>query len=169
MQHLQAAAPQIDLIAVLQHPVRRALKYRIRLRTKIPGQGITVRNHRPDLRKRQRERTVQPFLLRLVHIKTREAGVSSNVVPMRVRRHGNNRPVRQIPDQAVEVANSQAGVDEQTARAAVEQITMGMLPMAVLTQNVCIPIQALCSKPITHALPPLPAGRKHLPAGPAPL
>lgn len=145
------------------------MKYRIRLRAKIPGQGITVRNHCPDLRKRQRERTVQPFLLRLVHIKTREAGVPSNVVPMRVRSHGNNRPVRQTPDQAAEVANSQAGVDEQTARAAVEQITMGMLPMAVLTQNVCIPIELSVVNQSPMRFPPLPAGRKHLPGGPAPL
>ena len=161
MQHLQRPPAQVDGIPVPQDAGGAALEHGVVFNAEILRRLAAVQHHLPDGLYGQREFAVQPVQLRLVGVKIRVTGVAADVVPVDVGGHGCHRETGQLVHLVRNMADAQAGVDEQTALCAAEQVAVGLLPVAVLADDIGITVYFIGGKPVFHKTPYTPFASFH--------
>jgi hypothetical protein len=87
-------------------------------------------------------------------VEIRKVFVATDMVPMDMGRHGGDRLVGQLSHFVIDVADAEAGVDEECSIRAPEQITMRFFPMPVFAYDMGIPVYVVYCEPITHLMYP---------------
>lgn len=101
---------------------------------------------------------LEPGQLRLVGVKVRVVAVPADVVPVDVGGHRRHRAPGQRRHRRGDIADAQACVNEQGAVPAVEQIAVGLLPVAVFANDIGIRVHLVHGEPwvfVLHGLPSL--------------
>jgi len=76
--------------------------------------------------------------------------MSSDMVPMNMGGNGGNGFVRQLFYLFGNVADAKPGVNQQASTVSVQKVTVCFFPMPVFADDVCIRVDAVYGKPITH-------------------
>ena len=101
---------------------------------------------------------LEPGQLRLVGVKVRVVAVPADVVPVDMGGHRRHRAPGQRRHHRRDIADAQPRVNEQSAVPAVEQITVGLLPVAVFADDIGIRVHLVHGEPwvfVLHGLPSL--------------
>ena len=93
---------------------------------------------------------MEPVQFSFVGVKVGKVAVAADMVPVNVGGYGGDRLLRQPDHLVINIADAQAGVDKQAALRSVEQITVGLLPVAVLAENGSIWVDLVQGKPVFH-------------------
>ena len=150
MEDLNLPAAQVDDIAVLQQPGGRTLEDPVVFNMKVRRQVAVSEDHLPDLLRRAGEAALEPGELRPVGVKFREMPVAADVVPVDMGGCRRHRPVRQRLHRGADIADAQAGVNQKGFLLTLEEVTVGLLPVAVLADDVCILVDRVDGEPIGH-------------------
>ena len=101
---------------------------------------------------------LEPGQLRLVGVKVRVVAVPADVVPVDMGGHRRHRAPGQSSHHRRDMADAQACVNEQGAVSAIEQIAVGLLPVAVFADDIGVWVHLVHGEPwvlVLHGLPSL--------------
>jgi len=85
-----------------------------------------------------------------MRVKVREKSMTANMVPVNVCGDGGNRLVSQPDDFIMDVADSESGMNQQTALRAIQEIAMRFFPVAVFAYDITFPVNLIYRKPRIH-------------------
>ena len=105
-----------------------------------------------------RKAPLEPGQLGFVGVKVRIVAVPADVVPVDVGGHRRHRSLGQSRHHRGDIADAQTCVNEQGAVSAVEQIAVGLLPVAVFADDIGVWVHLVHGKPwglVLHKLPSL--------------
>ena len=77
--------------------------------------------------------------------------MTSDMIPMNMGGNGGNRFVRQLFYLVMDVANTEAGINQKTALGTVQKVAARFLPMSVLADDMGIRVNAFYCKPLIVA------------------
>ena len=146
--------PMINYVAIFQHPCRSTLKELIFVNVISFRQVTSINYHAPDLFHSQREFSVKPVQFSLMSIKIRKIFKTAHMIPMDMSGDSGNRLVRQLFYLVINIANTEAGINQKTAFGTVQKIAVRFLPMTVFADDVGIRVNAVYCKPIVHTFVP---------------
>ena len=79
--------------------------------------------------------------------------MTADVIPVNMGCHGSDRFIGQLHHLVVNIADAQAGVDQQAAGNTAQKIGMRFLPIPVLTDDMCIPVYMIVNQSLIQCAP----------------
>ena len=151
-------ASQMDGLPAPEHPGGSALEKFVGVHVIALRQLTAVRHITPNQLDGLRKAPLEPGQLRFMGVKVRVVAVPADVVPVDMGGHRRHRAPGQSSHHRRDIADAQPCVNEQSAVPAVEQITVGLLPVAVFADDIGIRVHLVHGEPwflVLHGRPSL--------------
>ena len=151
-------ASQMDGLPAPEHSGGSALEKFVGVHVITLRQLAAVRHIAPYQLNGLGKAPLEPGQLRFMGVKVRVVAVPADVVPVDVGGHRRHRAPGQRSHHRGDITDAQACVNEQGAVPAVEQIAVGLLPVAVFADDIGIRVHLVHGEPcalVLHGLPSL--------------
>ena len=151
-------ASQMDGLPAPEHSGGSALEKFVGVHVITLRQLAAVRHIAPYQLNGLGKAPLEPGQLRCMGVKVRVVAVPADVVPVDMGGHRRHRAPGQRSHHRRDIADAQPRVNEQGAVPAVEQIAVGLLPVAVFADDIGIRVHLVHGEPcalVLHGLPSL--------------